>query len=681
MTDSARPETDTHTDTGDTDARIRAIFERHRETILAQVDDIEQAAAAAVCGALDEDSRANAERQAHKIAGSAGTFGFPKASELSRQLENEFRDFDAESDAPRRIAGLALSLRESLDAAPQVEESPPTDTVIRPVVLLVDSDGAFCAEMAEQASASGMTVLVARTPLAARRHLQVGLDAALIGIDDERNADASMALIEELSNEAQPVPCLVLTSRGSFTDRVEVVRRGARGFLQKPMPTSQALAAARELLDRSRVDSMTVLALDDDPLMLHVIQLVLAARNINVVPVSDSALFWDELERVQPDLLLLDVNLPDIDGIELCQVVRSDARWTDMPILFLTADSRLATMGRIFASGADDFVRKPLVGPELLMRTVSRLERLRTLRHHVDTDSLTGLVNRHKFVESTNRLLHLSDRYDQPLSIALVDLDGLRAVNDRHGHLMGDRVLRDLGTQLLASFRGEDVVGRWTGSEMIIAMYGMRQEDGVQRVADMLETFRARSFDGADGSTFNVTFSAGVVELSPVLHSLDALCRSAEDATRAAKQAGRNRVLGAGSDATESQVAMLDIVLVEDDEALASLLLHSFETRGLRVLHIADGGDAIAQLPDLTTRVVVLDWDLPGASGLSVLRTLAANGALSTTKVLMLTGHTAEGDVLRALELGAADHVAKPFSVPILMQRLRRLLDDTVDAR
>jgi DNA-binding response OmpR family regulator/HPt (histidine-containing phosphotransfer) domain-containing protein len=122
----------------------------------------------------------------------------------------------------------------------------------------------------------------------------------------------------------------------------------------------------------------------------------------------------------------------------------------------------------------------------------------------------------------------------------------------------------------------------------------------------------------------------------------------------------------------------VDIVLVEDDEALAPLLVHTFEARGLRCAHFESGSVARAALtgnpPDVLGRVLVLDWDLPGVNGLNVLQALSSAGTLEDTRVLMLTGRSNEHDVLRALELGASDHVTKPFSVAVLMQRIERLL-------
>jgi DNA-binding response OmpR family regulator len=121
---------------------------------------------------------------------------------------------------------------------------------------------------------------------------------------------------------------------------------------------------------------------------------------------------------------------------------------------------------------------------------------------------------------------------------------------------------------------------------------------------------------------------------------------------------------------------MRTIVLVEDDESLAQILLHAFETRGYHHVWLRDGDEAVNSLagahPRLRARVVLLDVDLPRLDGLTVLRRLAHDGLLQRTRVIILTFRTDEKEVLEALELGAFDHVTKPFSLPVLMQRIRR---------
>lgn len=222
-------------------------------------------------------------------------------------------------------------------------------------------------------------------------------------------------------------------------------------------------------------------------------------------------------------------------------------------------------------------------------------------------------------------------------------------------------------------------MARWGGEEFVVGMYTMTREEAVRQLTKTLRTLRAHEFRAVDGSLFRVTFSAGVAEYPPDGTDIQTLYRAADEALFQAKEEGRDRVLPVGWQSTQPRtVESVDVVVVDDDDALAGLLLHALETRGYRTHWLKDGQTAVevlaGQHPTLKSQVVLLDVDLPGLDGFSVLRHLAQDGVLRDTQIIMLTVRTTEAEELRALELGAFDYVAKPFSPPVLMQRIRRAL-------
>ncbi|MBW4556013.1 MAG: response regulator [Trichormus sp. ATA11-4-KO1] len=138
---------------------------------------------------------------------------------------------------------------------------------------------------------------------------------------------------------------------------------------------------AKRLVARHRVQAEAkILAVDDDPQILALLQTLLTPWGLKVITLDDPRQFWETLADVTPDLLILDVEMPHISGIELCQVVRNDPRWSELPILFLTVHSDAEILHQVFSVGADDFVSKPIVGPELVTRIINRLERVKLLR-------------------------------------------------------------------------------------------------------------------------------------------------------------------------------------------------------------------------------------------------------------------------------------------------------------
>jgi diguanylate cyclase (GGDEF)-like protein len=525
---------------------LEEIWRRHRGEALGHLSLIEQALAALSARKLDEQLHRLALRAAHMLAGTVGTFGFARASELAHELEHEL-----EKAVPARLptmTWLLAVLRRELDAEGGASQEPHDPEPERGEVrlLIVDRERDLCERLATAAERRGMTCDIAATPREAWKLSSEHRPAAVlldIALPQDELSDA-YTLLSELSGAVPPIPVLVLTGNDSFTDRVEAARRGSRAFLPKSLPPAEVLSAVEQLLARDRLAATRALIVDDDPTVLDLMTLLLRAHDVELFTLLEPLRFWDTLKEVEPELLILDFDMPGLSGPELCRTVRNDPRWAHLAVIFVTARTDAESVERVFNAGADDYVAKPIVGPELVTRVSNRLERLRLHRAAAETDGLTGLCNRVTSEKELQKLAELSHRFGTPLSLALLDVDRFKGVNDTHGHAAGDAVLRSLGEYLRREFRGSDVIGRWGGEEFVIGMYGMSREDAVARLAGMLERFRGEEFQGSEG-TFSVTFSAGVAEYAVDGTLIDALCESADEALYRAKQAGRARVLAA----------------------------------------------------------------------------------------------------------------------------------------
>jgi len=671
---------------------VRKAWERFRGPVTARVDAIENAAIAVLEGRLTEEERRHAEREAHKLAGSVGTFGFAQGSRVAREVETLLQGSAPLGQAEAlRLTDAAVALRRELARPPSpLTEMPraaggdtrPSRAQVRatPLLLVVDDDAELAERISMEASARAMRTRLARNVADARVAVADERPAAvLLNLSFEDGARHGLELLAELSAHSPRIPVVVLTGSGAFADRVEVARLGGVGFLQKPIAPQTAVDAVTGVLHLGQQRRSCVLAVDDDPVILDAVQRLLDPAGVEVHVLDNPERFWESLEEVCPDAVLLDIDMPRVSGIELCRVMRNDARWSATPVIFLTARTEAETVQRVFSAGADDYVAKPFVGPELVTRVTNRLERVQLHRALADSDPLTGVANRRRSDELMGQLMHLAVRNRQPFALALLDLDHFKLVNDRYGHGMGDEVLRRVARLLERGFRAEDVVARWGGEEFVVGMYGMDKEDAVRRLEAVLEQLRAEPFDLPGAEPLRVTFSAGIAQFPVDGDDLPALYRVADATLYQAKQAGRDRVIPAGWTADRpDRVTQLDVVVVEDDPALARLLLHALETRGYSSRWIADGREAAEALtgsrPELRARLVLLDVDLPGMDGHAVLRRLARDRVLERTRVIVLTVRAHEAEVVQALEEGAFDHVSKPFSIPILLQRIRRTM-------
>jgi diguanylate cyclase (GGDEF)-like protein len=232
--------------------------------------------------------------------------------------------------------------------------------------------------------------------------------------------------------------------------------------------------------------SATVLAIDDDPFVRDTLEALLSAEGWTVSTHPDGARLLELLGETSPDLVVLDVDIPGDGGLELCRMLRADARGAVVPVLVLTSRRDPDTVRGAFAAGADDYVAKPIVGPELTARIANRLERTRLLRALAETDHLTGLVNRGAAERAIERLLRLARRHKQPLALAVVDVDRFKRINDTEGHAAGDVALRGVADALRGAFRSEDVVARWGGDEFVLALYATSAADGSARLGEAL---------------------------------------------------------------------------------------------------------------------------------------------------------------------------------------------------
>jgi diguanylate cyclase (GGDEF)-like protein len=655
---------------------LRAIWEQRRENVLERVGVVEEAIAEGLSGRLDADLQARAAREAHMLAGSAGTFGFLDASAAARELEHALEGPEAPpEDTFPHLADLVGRLRADLENEPGAAltaESPGPEPAERDEMLIAGEER-LTEALAAEIRARGVS---ARTiPMLAEVGAAIGAGADMLVLDLGTPEGVGEAL-DCLAASAHELPVVVLVAEDLLVDRVEIARRGGRAFLPRDAPVVDLADATLSLLHRVRPQNATIVTVDDDPAILDAVGAVLGAAGYRIERCDSPALFWDLVERVTPDLVVTDIDMPQVSGLELCAALRAEARFESLPVMVLTARTDPETVIDVFAAGADDFVSKPLIGPELLARVNGRLERVRLFRALAETDPLTGLANRRRSYEVLSEALSTADRLGQPVSLAVIDLDGFKSLNDAHGHAAGDAALRAVAASLNRSFTGSESVARWGGDEFVIGIPGLPSADARERLGAFVEDLRATETGLGDQ---RIRASAGVAEYPRDAQDLHGLYQAADEALYGAKQAGGDRVHDAGT-TLQGDAERVDVVLVEDDPVLCELVEHALHTRGYSTRRIMDGLEASVDLaaatPDVVAPVVLLDWDLPSVDGLRILTTMAENGTLRRTRVIMLTGRASEAEVLRALEAGASDHVAKPFSVPVLMQRIRQALSD-----
>jgi diguanylate cyclase (GGDEF)-like protein len=526
---------------------LTTIWTRNKERYRQRVTVLEQAITALREGSLQAELQQAAQREAHTLKGSLGSFRLVEAVRFASEIEAllqtgvEFNPVQIE-----HLSGLVESLRQELEK-PLVADNidpPPRGIQQGARLLIVDADVELGLALRSEAAAFGIQAESASDVAQARDAIaRARPDVILLDLSFPDSTESGLTLLAELAEVRSPIPVLVFTGAEQFGDRVEVARLGARGFLQKPLTPARVMQEIIQALDQSSPPDAKLLIVDDDSQLLEFLQGLLEPWGLRLTLLNDSNQFWETLEQTAPDLLILDVEMPDFNGIDLCEVVRNDPNWSDLPILFLSAHTDADTIYQVFSAGADDFVNKPIAGPELIARILNRLDRTRILRKLAETDGLTGVTNRRKSIQELSRLLRLAERQNQCLCFMILDLDHFRQINEQYGHDSGDKVLSKLGELLKQNFRSEDVVARWGGEEFVLGLYGITKEDGAKRLTVVLENLRQEQFVSFNGTPFQVTFSAGVVQYPQYGVDVQTLYHAVDQVLYRAKSAGRNQVL------------------------------------------------------------------------------------------------------------------------------------------
>lgn len=371
---------------------------------------------------------------------------------------------------------------------------------------------------------------------------KTSLDAVLIDMRDDSNK-SFLQLARDLRGMPgyENLPMGFVVDQNGADDRVAMTHAGASLYLDTPVGAESLNSAIQYLVHlRGRP---RVLIVDDDEDFTALIEAALGKEGMLVRSLHDPTEVISTLQDFNPDLLLLDVMMPATSGYEVCRLLRSQARWQDLPILFLTAQTGLDARLAAFDSGGDDYLPKPVATVELLARVRVRLERVRLLKERADRDILTGLLLRRAFMEQISALLAESQRHNFAFSLSLMDVDHFKKVNDSYGHFAGDRVLSEFGQLLRKRFRVEDLRGRWGGEEFVMAFRHEGKATMAGALQRVLEELHSLNFTGDHGETFNVTFSAGLVSFPEDGQTIEDLMRVADARLYAAKEAGRNRIV------------------------------------------------------------------------------------------------------------------------------------------
>lgn len=517
--------------------------------------------AAALKTARDQDWEAEPRELlrglAHRMAGSALTYGFHDVGLAARHLERLIDApgksgrpldpaLDAALDRLRRAVAEARRSPRPIDAiAPMLERD---KSAPRPVVMVVDDDEAHTTLVVRHLQSLGFEANGYTRPEQAIAEVgDLQPQCLLLDVIFPGEGDAGFVLSQQLvSRVAVPPTVIFLTAREDLSSRRKASALGAHAYISKPVNLTTLVTILEHQFSSSRLSRPRVLLVEDSDPVARLYSLLLRKAGIEATAVRDPLEVLDAIYLFQPDLVLLDLNLPGIAGAEICALLRQHETLFDLPVMGLTGETNPQVLKRALQAGLDGILHKDDDLSGLIPLIRARVERYRRVRHAMMRDMLTGLMNRAALLERLSLELHRGHRAGKPLCLAIIDIDHFKDVNDRHGHIVGDAALKHVAHQLKSRLRSVDFAGRLGGDEFLVVMPHTDIADAAHVLGEI--TARVRELPFEHGAIrLQVTLSTGLVESDPddplaERSAISALMGRADDLLYEAKREGRDRV-------------------------------------------------------------------------------------------------------------------------------------------
>ena len=543
--------------------QFEQLRKRYLDSVPNKLKKLDSAWQSITAGDWCEPALDDLKQEVHRIAGSSGSYGFHALSETAIALENQLLRWYQTPDDPelrrsieRGYAKLAANLEQLSQAgAPDISAHPILEgsrQKTKELVFLVEDDLEQVDSLHDQLESRGYRIRVFTGTGGVHQAVEQEQPSVVIfDIMFPEGELAGLELTKRLSELPEPRPEVIfLSTRTDFEARLQAVRSGSVAYMVKPISLPVLLSVLDRLLERADEPRSRVLIAENDADSGEFHQLTLQGAGIDAVRVDNPSRLIENLANLKPDLVLMDLRLPGCNSLDLVRMIRQYCFNTPLPIILLAPESDDEVVTRALQAGADDCLTQP-PSPALLTSLVqSRLGRFREVLRVTDRDHLTGVLTRAAFLDRLGSEVVRAKRLGMPLVLVMIDLDDFKRVNDDHGHLAGDAVLRQVADLLVRRLRKTDLIGRYSGDEFILLLPDTQGSKAWQ-ILDAIRCKVAESTTETQGGSVRITVSIGGAAFNPetsdvffVAASLtEELFEAADAALYQAKRGGRNRVV------------------------------------------------------------------------------------------------------------------------------------------
>lgn len=467
----------------------------------------------------------------HRLVGSGEAYGFPEISNSARAFDKEIKlILSLPNPDPVSLRWLyddlivcltrSSSSHESRNRLPQQQIFNPNPTSL-PAIVLAEDDADFGQELVRVLSAAQFQVHwiehIQDLPSAVMQYHPV---AAIIDmIFPEGRFAGAESVLQLRKQPGPPLPIIFMSACDDFDIRLASVRAGGSHFFVKPLKNDQLVQTLRALVGIEEAEPYRVLLIDDDQTLLDLYREVLSEAGFRVFCADHATAGIESLLRDDPELVLLDLNMPDCNGLELGQIIRQHQHFASTPILFMSTETNSDVQMACARLAGDEFITKPIEPWRLLMAVESRVKRSRMLRREmqrhaghlpmqVDHDILTALPNLRQLKAELNRRLPALSESNQ-IALMKLDLDDFHQINDLYGQVTGDRLIQRLAWTISHQLTHHDLLFRDSGDEFWILQSNVKDISLVGETADAI-LGAVRQTCQIDGKSLTMTASIGI---------------------------------------------------------------------------------------------------------------------------------------------------------------------------
>lgn len=609
----------------------------------------------------------------HKIAGSAGSYGFSPVSTLCKEVDLQISE--------RLANGLLTDSKwlSSLDVylkkikvnflSTDLTREEPVTSLSNKFLYVVDHDVNFLKFLEDIKEQYSLELLVESDPEKARALLQSSSFNPSVLITSQKFPSSrvkGLDLIETLRQKPNLPPTVftLILEEDSIDIRIEALQKGVDCIFRKPVHANVFLKAMKDVLESKVLKRVKVLVLDDDIDFCNFMTVILSEIGFIVRTISDSPELFHALDDFKPHILLLDLVLPKYDGLNLLRILRQDIAYKDLAVVIVTSGEEAMTRLSAYSAKADDILFKPLNIDILQKRLLYLAEKRVALEEMLDEQDSVSQIDQKTLQAQLNK--YLAEPVGHPYYLALFEVDHFPEWLEQKGNRVMNKLLISINEQLKAHIDLTMQCFPYSLSKFAV-IFDEKDLSVIERkMQNLLSKIQEKE------SLQKIVFNCSIILISKTYGEANQILQAGEQCLIEAREKHpapiRMVVLLPEDDAPSKK----NIVLIDSDEELLKILKTAFESHGVFVKTFTEGGEALKVLlackPHRLPSLIVAERRLPDMDGMKILSQLKAHFNIPIP-FYFLTVFSPDEDVSKELSQGALECIEKPFNLSFLMQK------------